>query len=310
MSASDDPNSETRAPSTTTIVVLVALLCLVWGSTWFVIGAGLKDLPPFTSAAVRFVVAAVIMTALAPVLSRREGGTRPPFVAWFWVGVLNFGASYAIVYWSETHIPSGLTSVLWSVFPMMMAVSGSLFLEGEKIRARQGLGFLLGFAGVTVLFATDLRALSSETVTAGLILLGSPLVSAVGTTIQKRHGGKSSSVLMNRNAMWVGALILCALALAFERSASRTWTPSAIGSVAYLSVLGTALTFSLYFWLLRHVAAYRLSMIAYITPAIALTLGTLVGKEPLTVWTIVGSATILVGVALVVVRRRTRPAGL
>ncbi|MBL8859370.1 MAG: EamA family transporter [Planctomycetes bacterium] len=306
MSASDDSDPKARSPSTTTIVVLVALLCLVWGSTWFVIGAGLRDLPPFTSAAIRFVVAAAIMTALAPVLSRKEGGTKPPFIAWFWVGLLNFGASYAIVYWSETHIPSGLTSVLWSVFPMMMAVSGTLFLAGEKLRARQGVGFVLGFAGVALLFATDLRALSAETVTAGLVLLLSPLVSAVGTTIQKKHGGQSSSVLMNRNAMWVGALVLCTLAVVLERDAPSAWTASALGSIAYLSVFGTALTFSLYFWLLRHIAAYRLSMIAYITPAIALTIGTLVGKEPLTEWTVLGSLTILVGVALVVVRPRLR----
>ena len=56
--------------------------------------------------------------------------------------------------------------------------------------------------------------------------------------------------------------------------------------------------------MLRHVAAYRLSVIAYVTPAIALTLGTLIGHEPLTQWTVIGSLTILVGVSLVVIKGR------
>jgi drug/metabolite transporter (DMT)-like permease len=287
------------------VFALVALLCLVWGSTWIVITAGLRDLPPFTTAGLRFLVSAAIMSAIAPALARREGGAKPAFGAWFCVGLLNFGASYAIVYWSETRLPSGLTSVLWSVFPILMAVSGSLFLDGERIRGRQTVGFVLGFVGVALLFATDLRALSSEAIPTGLILLVSPLVSCVGTTILKKRGAKASSILVNRNAMWLGAALLCAAALILERDAPRSWTPLALFSIGYLAAIGTVLT--LYFWLLRHVAAYRLSMIAYVTPAIALTLGTLIGSEPLTPWTVIGSATILCGVALVVMRPR-RPA--
>lgn len=301
--SSHDP-SAARAPSAGTVFALVALLCLVWGSTWIVISSGLRDLPPFTSACARFVVSASIVTAIAPPLFRREGGEKPDFRSWFWVGLLNFGLSYAIVYWTETRLPSGLTSVLWSVFPLMMAVSGSLFLAGERIGLRQGVGFVLGLAGVVVLFATDLRSIGPEAVPAGLVLLASPFVSCIGTTIQKKHAAQKSSILVNRNAMWLGAAVLLVLALLFERESQNAWTARAVASIAYLAAFGTVLTFTLYFWLLRHVAAYRLSMIAYVTPAVALTLGTLFGDEPLTRWTVLGSATILVGVALVVVRGR------
>jgi drug/metabolite transporter (DMT)-like permease len=294
------------APSTKLVVALVALLCLIWGSTWIVIAIGLRDMPPFTTAAVRFLVSAAIMSAIAPVLARREGGEKPAFIAWGAVGLLNFGASYAIVYWSETHLPSGLTALLWSVYPLMMAVSGSLFLSGERISARQGAGFVLGFGGVALLFATDLAALSADAVPAGLVLLLSPLVSCVGTTVLKRTNAKASSVLLTRNAMWLGALLLCGTALLVERDAPALWTPTAIASIAYLAVIGTVLTFTVYFWLLRHVAAYRMSLIAYVTPAIALTLGTLLAGEPITHWTLLGSATILLGVALVVAKSRPR----
>lgn len=297
-----------RAPSSTAVVLLVALLCLVWGSTWIVIQWGLRDLPPFTAGAARFLAAALVMTAIAPVLARHEGGRNPPLSLSLVVGLLNFGASYGIVYWSETRIPSGLTSVLWSVYPLMMAVAGAWFLAGERVRARQLAGFLLGFAGVAVLFATDLHDLGADTVRTGVVLLGSPLVSCIGTTIAKRAGKDVSSALMNRNAMWIGAAVLVACATGFESSVEAHWSARAIESVAYLSILGTVLTFTLYFWLLRHVAAYRLAMISYVTPVIAMTLGTLIGKERLTAWTVAGSVTILLGVALVVVRPRARDA--
>lgn len=300
--------SGSNAPSNFVVVSLIALLCLIWGSTWIVIAYGLSDVPPFTGAATRFAIAALVMSAIAPSLARREGGTKPSIGLSIAVGLLNFGGSYGIVYWGETRLPSGLASILWSVFPMLMAISGVLFLAGERLRVRQVLGFVIGFVGVGLLFATDLRALSDDAVWTGLVFLLSPFVSCVGTTILKKHGKHTSSALLNRNAMWLGAIVLALLALWFERTTQVHWTAAAIESVAYLSIIGTVLSFTLYFWLLRHVAAYRMSMIAYITPAIALTLGTLLRNEPLTRFTIAGSATILVGVVLVVRKPRVRAA--
>jgi drug/metabolite transporter (DMT)-like permease len=292
-------------PSRSRAALLIAVVCLVWGSTWIVIREGLVDLPPFTSAAARFGIAAVVMSVVAHFLSRKEGGSAPTLALSFALGVLNFGACYGIVYWSETRIPSGLASVLWSVFPMLMAISGHVFLPGERLRGRQWAGFVLGFLGVVVLFATDLRGIGAGAIPAGLVLLLSPTLAVFGTTYVKLHGAHVSSVLANRNGMWIGTALLAAAALLFERGAPAHWTGPAIASVLYLAVVGTVLTFSLYFWLLRHTAANRLGLIAYVTPAIALLLGGFVGHEPITAWTLSGSGLILAGVLLVV----RKPAG-
>lgn len=291
---------EPSRPTTSRTALLIALLCLIWGSTWIVIQGGLRDLPPFTSAAARFLVAAAAMSVVAHVLHRREGGDRPPWKLSLALGGLNFGTSYGIVYWTETRLPSSLVSVLWSVFPMLMAISGHLYLPAERLRGRQWAGFAVGFLGVALLFATDLRGIGPGAVPAGAILLVSPIVSVVGTTVVKRSGERVSSVLVNRNAMWIGAAMLCAAAWIFERGMPRHWTLAAIASVLYLSLAGTVVTFSLYFWLLRHVPANKMSLIAYVTPAVALLLGGLVGQEPITAWTLSGSGLILAGVGLVV----------
>jgi drug/metabolite transporter (DMT)-like permease len=285
-------------PSSHKVLLLTALLCLIWGSTWVVIRTGLVDLPTYGSAAARFTIAAACMSVLGALFAEREGGARPSWSLSLVLGTLNFAGSYGIVYWSETRLPSGLVSVLWAVFPMMQAVAGHLFLPGERLGPGQVAGFGVGFLGVVALFATDLRDLGAGAVPAGLVLLVSPLISSFGTTFVKRRGAGTSSLLLNRNAMWVGTALLWLVTLVFERRPFH-WTGPAIFSLVYLSLFGTVVAFGLYFWLLRHEAANRLSVIAYVTPGVALVLGVFVADEPLGPWTLAGLGAILAGVFLV-----------
>jgi drug/metabolite transporter (DMT)-like permease len=278
----------------------MAVLCLIWGSTWIVLKGGLRDLPPFTSAGVRFLIAAFIMLAVAAVLSRREVGSRPPVWLSLTQGTVNFAISYGIVYHCETVLPSGLVSLMWGVYPMLQALAGHWFLEDERLRSGQWFGFGAALLGLALLFQTDLRGFGADGVPMALLLLLSPISTVIGTTLVKRHGKSVNSTLLNRNGMFVAAVSLLVAAFVFERGESVSWTLPAIGSVAYLSVIGTVLTFSLYFWLLRYMPAHKLGLIAFVTPGIALFLGWAVGGEPITRWTLVGAGLILAGVLLVV----------
>jgi len=286
-------------PGPWTVRLSIALLCLIWGSTYLVIAEGLEDLPPFLSAGVRFSLAAVVFAALAPRLARREGGERPTLGLVLAMGVCNIGCGYGLVYWSETRLPSGLVSVLWAIFPLMMALAAHRWLPSERVNRRQYAGFLVGFGGVVALFLTDVRTLGPEAVPAAALLLLSPLSYAVGTTAIKRHGEHTSSVYLNRNGMAVGAAVLLSLSLLFERGAEVRWTPSAVGSILFLALVGTVVTFGLYFWLMRYAPAYLLSLIAYVTPALALLEGATLADEPVTANTWLGTGLVLAGVGIV-----------
>jgi len=292
-----------RGPGPVLILVLVGMLCLIWGSTWLVIKEGLTALPPFTSVGVRFVLAGTIMAALAPFLVPREGGARPTTMINLVQGFGGIAACYGLVYWAETVLPSGLVSLLWAVFPMMLAGCSTIALKGERVTARQWAGFSLGFTGVVVLFVTDLRELGSGAVPAGLLLLLSPAVCAASTVYVKRHGQNTSSVLMNRNGMWIGGFALLLVALFTERDADIEWTRTAIASVAYLTLVGTVFTFGVFYWLLRYAPAHLLGLIAYVTPVIALTLGATLRDEPVGWHTLLGAGLVLGGIGLVVTRR-------
>jgi drug/metabolite transporter (DMT)-like permease len=292
------------APSPALTNVLLALLCLVWGSTWLVIKIGLRDVPPLTGAALRFLIAGLCMAALVPLLARREGGSRPPFIAVLLQGLFQFALNYALVYVSETVIPSGLVSVLWSVFPLFVALAGHFFLKTELLAGRQWLGMLLALSGVALLFVTDLASVDARAVPMGLLVLLAPLSVCVSTLLIKHRAAGASSLILNRDSILIGFAVLAILAFWFERDEVVTFTPAAIGSILYLALFGTVFTFGVYLWLLRSVPAYRMSLTAFVTPVVALLVGALFGGETLRAHTLAGTACVLGGVALVLGRRR------
>ncbi len=292
------------APSPLVAYGLIGLVCLVWSSTWLVIKLGLEELPPITSAAIRIVLAGACMAALAPWLVAREGGGRPPFLVVLAQGVCQFALNYALVYYAETELPSGLVSVLWSVFPLMMALGGHFFTRAERLHRWQWLGCVLAFLGVVALFITDVASVSRSALGMGLLLLLAPASVAFSTILIKRRASGASSVLLNRDSMLIGGGLLVILALVFERDAPAHFTPTAIGSIVYLALAGTVFTFGIYVWLLRHLPAYLLSLTSYLVPVLALLLGALVGGEPLTVTTFAGTLLVLGGVGLTLKRRR------
>ena len=305
------PGSSGGSPSRRVVGLLVFVLCLIWGSTWLVISEGLRDLPPLTSLSARFVIAAFVLALIARPLARVEGGERPTWDITLIYAILVLAIPYAAIYWAETRLPSGLVSVLWSIFPILLAVCAHFLLPAERMRRRQWFGLVLGFAGVTSMFWTDVRAIGPGAVPAGLVLLVSPLASAIGTPLIKRRNANTSSAYLNRDGMFVGALIVSFLALAFERGRPIELTGQAVFSVVYLALVGTVLAFGLYFWLLRHAPATFLSLIAFVIPGVALTLGAVFGGETVGLHTLLGLGLILGGLAFVVLGKKepTPPQG-
>jgi drug/metabolite transporter (DMT)-like permease len=283
----------------------VALLCVVWSSTWYAIRICLEEQPPLASAAARFWIAGAAMALAAPWLRRRE--RQPPPRAWLWlvVGTLNFAGSYGVLYCAEQVVPSGIAAVLFGLFPLLMAVSGAMFL-GERLTARKALGTLVAFAGIVAVFGDGHLGdgFDGGTLPYALLLLISPIVSAIGTTVLKKYGAGASSVLVNRNGMLLGAALLSVLALATEDPMAGNWTGRGLVALAYLALLGTALTFGIYFWLLRTTPASRLALITYVTPILAMLLAAAVGDGVMgsAAWT--GAGLVAGGIALVVTGRR------
>jgi drug/metabolite transporter (DMT)-like permease len=151
---------------------------------------------------------------------------------------------------------------------------------------------------VVLLFITDVSNISRGAIVWGALLLLAPTAVAASTLLIKQRAGGASSILINRDSMLIGSAVLFLLALVFERDQPRTFSAGALGSVAYLALVGSVFTFGVYMWLLRRLSAYLLSLTSFVVPVLALSFGALAGGEPLTLTTLAGTALVLFGVGL------------
>jgi drug/metabolite transporter (DMT)-like permease len=290
-----------RGPGRLAIAGTFAVLTLVWGTTWAAIRIGLTGMPPFTGVALRFLVAAALLFLLSPAMGVRYGCSPVERRLWLINGALSFCVSYGVVYWSEQWVPSGLASVLFATFPLFVAILAHFVLPAERLTARAVAGILTGFGGVAVIFSEDFALLGGPRVAvASLVMLVSPLVSAVATVAIKRWGRDIHPVSISAVPMAMSVVIMGGVALAVERGREVRFDAVSVLALLYLAIFGSALSFSLYYWLMRHISATRLSLIAYSTPVVAVAVGAVFLHEPVTPRTIAGSALVVAGVALAV----------
>jgi len=278
----------------------LVLLTLVWGTTWAAITISLRGIPPFTGVALRFAIASTLLIGYARLMGiplaatdRRHRRLR------ILHALLSFCVSYGIVFWAEQWVPSGLAAVLFATFPLLVAVMAHFALPEERMTVPVLVGTGLGFAGIAVIFAEDFELLGGSMVAlAAVVFLLSPLVSATVSVAVKRWGSGMHPVSFNAVAMVMATGIMGVVAAIVERHRPVVFDPGPVAALLYMAIAGTAMTFPLYFWLLEHMEARQVALIAYGTPVVALFLGAFYMGEPMTMRTWLGSAMVVVGVAV------------
>ncbi len=287
-------------PSRLKVGATLALLILIWSTTWSVIRVSLDGIPPFTGISIRFAIAALILWSVAR-SKRFKFDARRDLWLWLIQALLAFSISYGVVYWAEQWVPSGLTSVLYSTLPLFVTLFAYVALPEERVGGWGILGLLIGFAGVAVIFSDDVGALAGPQVRrAALVLLLAPFGNAVSQVVVKRWAQGVHALSLTAPPMAMTSVIFAVLAWIFERDREVVFNTSSVLTTLYLAVVGSAVTFSLFFWLLKHVRATQLSLMAYAIPVAAVAIGTVFLDEPLTARMVAGSLLVIGGVAFAV----------
>ena len=277
-------------------------LCAVWGSTWLAIKIGLRDLPPLWFGGIRMALACVLLTPFAlraktaPLTSRQRR-----WVAW--TGVLQIGVAYACVFQGEEWIDSGLAALLFATFPAFVGLFAHFMLPDERLRPRTIAAAILGMGGVAVIEGPEaLAALSGGAtrllVAGGALMVISALAAAYSNVAFKKRLGGVAPLTTTWGQTAAGSLFILLLAAVFERGATFHWTTSAVTSLLYLAICGTALPFVGLFWLLRRVPVAVIGTIPIVDTVLAILLGSLVLGESFSPRVLAGGAFILVGVLL------------
>ena len=297
-SGSDDRGSPerpaTESPGRLLAVATAVLLTLIWGTTWAAIRISLEGFAPLTGLALRLALGSGILLLAAWVGKVRLGRTRHEIPLWLVQCVFAFGLAYALVYWAEQWVPSGLTAVLFATLPFFVALFAYFLVPEERLGVLGLCGMVVGFAGVAVIFSEDLdRLAGAEVRQAALVLLIGPASIAFSEVAVKRWGHEVHALSLTAVPMAMSSVLLGALAAAFERHRPIVPAPAPVAAVLYLAVFGSAVAFSLFFWLLKHVTVTQLSLTAFGIPVVAVVVGTVFLDEPFTPRMAAGAALVM-----------------
>src|SRR5947209_554244 len=133
-----------------------AIIYLVWGSTFLAIRVGVHEVPPFLLAAMRFLVAGLVLYGWMIVRGERSPGMRQ-WMSAFLLALLIFVIDYGLLFWAEQRVPSGIAAVMMATIPVFMALSEIIFLKTQRLTVGLALALLIGIGGVAVLVSRSLN---------------------------------------------------------------------------------------------------------------------------------------------------------
>jgi drug/metabolite transporter (DMT)-like permease len=287
------------SPRTARVWAALAVVYVVWGSTYLAIDLAIETMPPFLMLAARFFAGGGSLYLIA-----FRGAERPRLV--HWRSALVIGAALLLlgnggVAFAVQHVDTGVVALIVGSVPLWMALLDRV-VYGQRLAPIAIVGLLLGFGGIAFLARP-----SGDGSLAGMIvvLLGS-LAWAAGSLYSRKAPLPTSPFQGAALQMLAGAAALAVFGFAkgevgeFDAGAVST---SSLVAFAYLVVIGSLIGFSAYIWLLKAAPTHLVGTYAYVNPVVAVLLGTLWLGEPITLTTIIGGAAIIVAVALIVSAR-------
>lgn len=284
------------------------VLSVVWGTSWGVIRIGLEYLPPLTFAAVRTVIAAGILIGAATVIAPGGHPKGRDALMWFGLGLLNVAVPYIAIFWAEMTIDSGLTAVVFATLPIFAAVSAHFFITTERLTVAKLGATLVGLVAVWVLHSHAISVGETD-LWPVLAVMGAAAGGGLAGVLAKRHSTNVSTYWLTAYQVSAAAIVLVALAIAFERSESPIWNRTSIASLLYLSIVLTAGAYLALFWLLKRLSAAFVSLIIIIDTGVAVLIGAAFLAEPLSPRLLLGFGLMSVSVWVITREERRLAAG-
>jgi drug/metabolite transporter (DMT)-like permease len=278
------------------IIIGYIFISLVWGSTWLAIRLGLDSLTPFISAGFRFLTASILIFVIVKIKGIVIQKDSQAIKIYLYLGFLSFVIPFWLVYWAEQFIPSGLTSVMFAVFPFFVFLFSAILLKNEAADKFKLMSVILGFIGVVIIFSDGLEVDFENHILGLIAVLASAMMQGLSAVVVKKWGGHLNPFSMNGPPLFLAGISMILLAFLFEDNSNWVFSSKAIFSISYLAFFGTILAFTTYYWLLKRINAVILSLSSFITPIIAVLLGWLILNEKLSEKVLIGSLFVLMGI--------------
>ena len=279
------------------IYIGVLSLGIIWGSTWLAIKFGLDDAPPFFSAALRFIIAFLLLFFWL-----KLKGYKFPKSLQYWKNTVFFAVfmyiiPYALVYWGEQHISSGLSAVLFSSQSLFVVIFAHFISKTEKAGIQKILGLLIGLIGLFLIYKSQINW-DNRGFTGMTALLVAAASAALGLVIFSKQKHKIEPVPEVMTHLGITAIAFILMSLIFEKPPENIFTVKLWISVIYLAIPGTALGFIVYYWIVKQATAFLTSFSVFISPVFAVFLGWLILNENLNLSGMVGALLVILSVVV------------
>jgi len=299
----DEPQSAGSAherPHRAAVVFAFLAIWLIWGSTYLGIRYAVETIPPLYTAGIRHLIAGTIL--LLWCLFKKLRPTRPQIRASFVIGALFFLIGHGTLHWAERNIPSGLASLLITTEPIFVFAISCAVEKKWRMNLTLLAGVLLGITGVALLVGRTVLASDPNMLLGAIAVLIGSLSWSAGMVYSRRSHLSGHPMLLSALSLLAGSAMLLtvgtiageARGFSFSSVSYRSWA-----ALAYLILFGSVITFSAYNWLLEHYSPTLVATHTYVNPIIAVLLGWLLAREPITLNLGIAAAMVIGAVMLV-----------
>ena len=281
--------------------IALCVIYVVWGSTYMAIRIVVREVPPMAAASLRFLVAGLVMAAIAARVDR--GQPRPTARQWVdyaVIGVLLLAGGNGLVMWAETRISSGVASLVVATVPLWLTFFDGLRPGGKRWTTRAWLGTAVGLLGVALVARPGGSGVAAGHWPAILALEGATLAWTAGALYSQALPRRLPLFTASAVEMVAGSVVLFGESrlMGEDLSLFRTASSDAWLGLLYLTVFGSLVGFTAFAYCLNELPASTVGTYAYVNPVVAVTLGRVFLGEPLSAGIVGGAALILMAVVL------------
>jgi drug/metabolite transporter (DMT)-like permease len=282
------------------------IIYFVWGSTFLAIRIGVREVPPFLLAAMRFLAAGFFLYGWMIVKGERSPSGRHWSSAAL-LAILIFVIDYGLLFWAEQRVPSGIAAVMMATIPVFMSLFEIILLRTQRLTIRLALALLIGIGGVGVLVSRSLSLGGTPIDRLGAAALMVAAVSwSISSALTRKLPLPPSKVMSSGAQMLAGGVFLTVAAAALGEF--RNFHPANVSREAwiallYLVVAGSIVGFTAYVWLIHHESPTKVGTYAYVNPVVAVLIGYFLGGEALGLRTILGTLFVLISVLVITTAR-------
>jgi drug/metabolite transporter (DMT)-like permease len=280
-------------------IFALAIVCVLWGTTWIASKEGVRHMPALQLAGIRQLLGGLcyMIFFIAKGAQFPRGKELIPLLI---LALLNFVLSNGLSTWGLKFISSGLGAIMGAIFPLWLVIIG-LFTSKDKIPSKAILGLMIGFGGVCVIFYEHLHDFLDPGFRFGIFIsLIATWTWAFGSLYTKQQAAKFNPYFGLGFQMVIAGIALLMISTADKNYLPVTEIPwQSWAAIGYLVVFGSVIAFICYLYALQNLPTEQASIYAYINPVVAVLFGAMIFDEKLTIPLVIGGVVTLLGVYLV-----------